>query len=148
MKIRSPNDFWCGLLLVAIGVAFVVVAQRYRFGTPARMGPGFFPSILGGILAALGLSLSIPALVRSGEPPARVHLRPLLTILTAIIVFALLLQPLGFVLAAIILILISAFADPELRPAESVGLALLLTAFSVGIFVLLLGLPLNLWPDL
>jgi len=131
-----------------MGIAFMVLARQYRFGTPARMGPGFFPTILGGILTALGLSLSIPALVRNGDPLPRVGLRPLLTILTAIIVFALLLQPLGFVLAAIILVLIAAFADPELRRIETAGLALLLTAFSVGIFVLLLGLPLNLWPDL
>ena len=51
-------------------------------------------------------------------------------------------------LAAVVLVLIGGFADPELRPVESVGLALLLTAFSVGIFVVLLGLPLNLWPNL
>jgi len=126
----------------------MVVAQRYRFGTPARMGPGFFPIMLGGILVALGLSLTVPALIRTGEPLSRVHLRPLLTILAAIVVFALLLQPLGFVLAATILVLISGLADPELRPVESVGLALLLTTFSVVIFVMMLGLPLNLWPDL
>jgi hypothetical protein len=148
VKIRSPSDFWCGLLLIALGGAFMVVAQRYRFGTPARMGPGFFPMILGGLLAALGLSLTIPALIRSGEPVAGPGLRPLLTILAAIVVFALLLQPLGFVVAAVILVLIAGFADPELRPMESVGLALLLTAFSVGVFAVLLGLPLNLWPDL
>ena len=112
------------------------------------MGPGFFPIILGGILVALGLSLTIPALIRAGEPLSRVHLRPLLTILAAIVVFALVLQPLGFVLAAIVLVLITGLADPELRPVESGGLALLLTAFSVVIFVMMLGLPLNLWPDL
>lgn len=112
------------------------------------MGPGFFPMMLGGLLAALGASLTVPALVRSGDPLPGFGLRPLLTILAAIIIFALLLQPLGFVLAAVILILIACFADPELRPMESIGLALLLTAFSVGIFAMLLGLPLNLWPDL
>jgi putative tricarboxylic transport membrane protein len=148
VKLRSPSDFWCGVLLIALGIAFMVVAQRYRFGTPARMGPGFFPTILGGILAALGLSLTIPALFRDGDPLPGLGLRPLLTILVAIVVFALLLQPLGFVAASVVLILISGLADPELRPIESIGLALLLTAFSVGIFAMLLGLPLNLWPDL
>jgi len=126
----------------------MVVAQRYRFGTPARMGPGFFPTILGGILAALGLSLTVPALFRDGDPLPGLGLRPLLTILVAIVVFVLLLQPLGFVAASVVLILVSGLADPELRPIESIGLALLLTAFSVGIFAMLLGLPLNLWPDL
>jgi len=148
VRIRSPSDFWCGILFIAVGIAFVVLAYGYRIGTPARMGPGFFPIVLGGILVALGLSLSIPALIRDGEPLPRLGLRPLLTVLVAIVVFALLLQPLGFVLSAVVLVLISGFADPELRRVESVGLALLLTAFSVAIFVVLLGLPFNLWPNL
>jgi hypothetical protein len=148
VKIRSPSDFWCGLLLIALGVAFMAIAQRYRFGTPARMGPGFFPVMLGGLLAALGLSLTIPALFRSGPPLPTLGLRPLLVILAAIVIFALLLQPLGFVIAAIVLVVAGGFADPDLRRVESVGLALLLTAFSIGIFVFLLGLPLNLWPNL
>jgi hypothetical protein len=72
----------------------------------------------------------------------------MLTILAAIAVFALLLQPAGFVIAVLALVVIGGFADPDLRPVESVGLAILLAAFSVGVFVLLLGLPLTLWPDL
>lgn len=148
MRIRSQKDFWCGVLFVAIGIAFIVVARNYRFGTAARMGPGFFPTLLGGVLAGLGLLLSLPALVHDGDPFPKLHLRPLLTILLGIVAFALSMQPLGFVLAAVILILICGFADPELRFVKSAGLALLITAFCVGVFVVLLGLPLTLWPDL
>lgn len=148
MRIRSQKDFWCGVVFFAIGIAFVAIAREYRLGTAARMGPGFFPTMLGGLLAGLGLLLAVPAIVREGDTFPRLHLRPLLTILAGIVVFALLLQPLGFVLAALVLIVVSGFADPELRLVESVGLALLLTAFSVGVFVVLLGLPLSLWPDL
>jgi putative tricarboxylic transport membrane protein len=148
VRIRSQKDFWCGAVFVAIGIAFMVIARDYRFGTAARMGPGFFPTLLGGLLAGLGLLLSIPGLVRDGDAFPKLHMRALLTILFGIVVFALLMQPLGFVLAAVILILICGFADPDLRLIESAGLAVLLTAFCVGIFVLLLGLPLSLWPDL
>jgi putative tricarboxylic transport membrane protein len=148
VRIRSPSDFWCGLLFIVVGIAFVVLARNYRLGTPARMGPGFFPTILGGILAALGLSLAIPALLRDGDRLAFPRLRPIMAILIAIIVFALLLAPLGFVIAAAALILIAGLADPELRPLENVGLTLFLIAFSVAIFVVMLGLPMNLWPDL
>jgi hypothetical protein len=112
------------------------------------MGPGFFPTILGGILAALGLTLAIPALLRDGDRLAFPRLRPMVAILIAIIVFALLLAPLGFVLAAAALILIAGLAEPELRPLEHVGLTLFLIAFSVAIFVVALGLPMNLWPSL
>jgi Tripartite tricarboxylate transporter TctB family len=148
VRIRSPSDFWCGLLFVGLGIAFMVLARNYRLGTPARMGPGFFPTILGGLLAALGLSLTIPALVRDGAPLPRLGLRPTLAILIAIVVFALLLAPLGFVIAAATLILIAGLAEPELRPMEHIGLTLFLVAFSVAVFVVVLGLPMNLWPDL
>ncbi|MCC6888403.1 MAG: tripartite tricarboxylate transporter TctB family protein [Hyphomicrobiales bacterium] len=148
MRIKSQKDFWCGALFVALGVAFVMVARNYRLGTAARMGPGFFPTWLGAVLAGLGLMLAVPALWRHGERFERLPLRPLLTILTAIAVFALLLQPLGFVLAAVVMIVLCSFADPEQRLVETAGLAILLTAFSVAIFVGLLGLPLSLWPDL
>ena len=112
------------------------------------MGPGFFPTILGGLLAALGFSLTIPALFRDGEALPRLGLRPVLAILLGIVVFALLLAPLGFVIASAALILIAGLADPELRRVEHVGLTVFLIAFSVAIFVVLLGLPLNLWPNL
>ena len=148
MRIRSQKDFWCGVLFFAIGIAFMLIARNYRFGTAARMGPGFFPAMLGGLLAVLGLTLSIPALVRDGDPFPRLHLRPLLTVLIGIIIFALTLQPLGFVLSAAIFVLVCGLADPELRFVESAGLAVLLVAFCVGVFVAVLGLPLNLWPDL
>jgi hypothetical protein len=112
------------------------------------MGPGFFPTLLGGLLAALGLSLALPALLRDGEAFPRLHMRPMLMLLVSIVVFALLLESLGFILASIALLLAGGIADPDLRPIESIGLALFITAFSVVVFVLVLGLPLNLWPSL
>ena len=148
MRIRSQKDFWCGIIFVAIGIAFVALASQYRMGTAARMGPGLFPTLLGSFLAVLGLSLALPALVREGEAFAKLHMRPMLTLLASIVIFALLLQPLGFVLAAMILIVLGGFADPDLGFVESIALAIFLTAFSVGVFVTLLGLPLPLWPSL
>lgn len=148
MRIRSPSDFWCGVLFVVLGLAFMVLARDYRLGTPARMGPGFFPTILGGLLAALGLSLAIPALARDGDALPHVALRPVLAVLVAIVVFALTLAPLGFVIASAAMILIAGLADPGLRRLEHVGLTLFLIAFCVAIFVVVLGLPMNLWPNL
>ena len=148
MRIRSQSDFWCGLLFLAIGVAVMVLAREYRVGSAARMGPGFFPMLLGGLLALLGLTLSIPALFVDGEKFPRLHMRPLVMILLGIVVFGVALEYLGFAVAVGALVLVGAFADPELRPLEAVGVALFLAVFSVGIFVGLLGLPLNVWPSL
>jgi hypothetical protein len=131
-----------------MGVAIMVLASDYRLGTAARMGPGYFPTILGGLLALLGLSITIPAFFVEGDAPAQMHLRPLLMILLSIVVFGVALEYLGFAVAVAALVLVGGFADPELRPLESLGLALFLVVFSIGVFVGLLGLPLNLWPSL
>jgi putative tricarboxylic transport membrane protein len=136
------------VIFLAAGIAFIVLAREYRFGTAARMGPGFFPTLLGGVLGLLGLSLIVPAFVRDGEAFPRLHLRPMLVLLASIVVFALLLKPLGFVLASLALMIIGGFASPDLRFVESIAVAVALTAFSVGVFVYLLGLPFTLWPDL
>ena len=58
MRIRSPKDFWAGLIFVAIAVAFIVLAQQYRLGDLHRMGPAMFPTLVGALLAALGLRIS------------------------------------------------------------------------------------------
>ncbi len=61
------------MIFVAIGIAFMVLAQEYRMGTAARMGPGYFPTLLGGLLAVLGLTLAVPALIRDGEAFPTLH---------------------------------------------------------------------------
>jgi hypothetical protein len=148
VRIRSQSDFWCGLIFVALGLAFLIAARNYRMGSAARMGPGYFPTLLGGLLALLGLTLSLPAFFRSGDRFPRLHLRPMLALLGAILAFALLLEPFGFVIALIVLVLVCSFADPQLRTLESLAMALFLTVFSVLIFHYLLSLPLRLWPGL
>jgi putative tricarboxylic transport membrane protein len=148
LRIRSQSDFWCGLLFAALGIAVVVLARDYRIGTAARMGPGYFPTLLGGLLLFLGLTLSVPALFRDGAGFPRLHLRPLIVILISIAAFGLALEYLGFVIAVVVLVLAGGLADPELKPAESAAVAAFLVLFSVGIFWGLLGLPLNLWPSI
>jgi hypothetical protein len=148
LHIRSQSNFWCGLLFLAIGVAVMVLAQQYRVGSAARMGPGFFPILLGGLLAFLGLILAIPALLIEGERFPTLPLRPLVMVLLSIAIFGIALEYLGFAVAVVMLVLVGGLADPDLRPVESAGLALFLAIFSVGIFVGLLGMPLPLWPSL
>ncbi len=146
MRIRSQSDFWCGLLFVATGIAVVVLAQSYRLGTAARMGPGYFPTLLGSLMVLLGASLSVPAFAIDGERMQRFHLRPLLFVLLAIAAFGIALPYLGFAAAIVALVIVASFADPDLRPVEIAGVAAFLVAFSILIFVVLLGLPIQLWP--
>ncbi len=147
MRIRAQSDFWCGALFVALGATVMVLAQDYRMGTGARMGPGYFPTMLGGLLALLGLSLAVPALLRDGEGFPRLHFRPLLVILASILLFGATLQYLGFVAAVAALVLASSLADRDLKPVEALGVAAFMVTFCVGVFWWLLGMPLNLWPS-
>ena len=148
MRIRSQSDFWCGLLFVAIGVAAMVMARNYRMGSAARMGPGYFPTMLGGLLTLLGLTLTVPAFFKDGDKLPKLELRPLLMVLLGIAVFGIALEYLGFAIAIAALVLVAGLADPDLRLIESIGVAAFLVAFSIAIFVGLLGMPFNLWPNL
>ncbi len=148
MRIRSQTDFWCGLLFVAVGAAVIVLAQEYRFGTSARMGPGYFPTLLGSLMAVLGLTLALPALAIDGERLPKLHWRPLAMVLLGIAVFGITLEYLGFVAAIFALVAVAGLADPDLKPIEIALVALFMVLFSTGIFVLLLGLPIRLWPNL
>ena len=99
MRIKSPKEFWAGLMFIAFGAFAVVGAQmNYQMGTAVRMGPGYFPTVLGGILAALGVFVLIESLVVDGEKVAKMYFRPLLFICIANLVFAYVLKPLGLIL--------------------------------------------------
>ncbi|MCC6775497.1 MAG: tripartite tricarboxylate transporter TctB family protein [Hyphomicrobiales bacterium] len=147
MQIRAPKDFWSGLVFVAFGTGFILLAQQYRLGTLHRMGPGMFPTLVGGLLAALGVAIALRSLVLSGEPVPRLQLRPLAVSVLAIALFGVTLQWLGLVAAIAVLVLVGGLAARDTRPLESAALAAVMILFSVGVFVWLLGLPLRLWPD-
>jgi hypothetical protein len=147
MRIRSPRDFWAGLLFVGIAAVFIALASQYRFGEAHRMGPGYFPIMVGALLAILGAVVAGRALAFDGPPLPRFNPRPLLVTLLAVVLFGLALERLGLASAIAVLVMVSAFADRDVRLLPSAVLALLLIAFSVATFVWLLGLPLPVWPQ-
>ena len=147
MRIRSPKDFWAGLIFVAIGGGFVLLAQQYRLGDMHRMGPAMFPTLVGALLAALGAVMVLRSFALDGAPVPRFYARALGISLLAIVLFGIALQWLGLVAAIALLVLVGAQAAREVRPLETVALAVVMIAFSVAVFVWLLGLPLPLWPN-
>jgi hypothetical protein len=146
MRIRSPKDFWAGLIFVAIGAGFIALASQYRLGTMHRMGPAMFPILVGALLAALGAIIALRAFVLDGAPVPRFYARPIGISLLAIVLFGVVLQWLGLVAAIAVLVLVGAYAARDVRPLENVALAVVMIVFSVAVFVWLLGLPLPLWP--
>ena len=147
LRIRSPKDFWAGLIFIAIGGGFVLLAQQYRLGDLHRMGPAMFPTLIGALLAALGAVLALRAFVLDGAPVPRFYARPIGMSLLAIVLFAIALQWLGLVAAIAALVLVGAHAARDVRPLENLALAAVMILFSIAVFVWLLGLPLPLFRD-
>ena len=148
IKIRSPKDFWAGLMFIGFGLFFLIGAAHYRLGSAARMGPGYFPSMLGGLLAVIGGIVFFRSLVNRGPAVAAIPLRLLLLITLSLVGFGYLLQPIGLVLALLLLIVLSARAGHEFRLREVLLLSFVLIVLSVVVFAKGLGLPFPLWPRL
>ena len=83
--IRHPKDFVAGLMFVAVGAAAIVIAANYPLGTAARMGPGYFPRILGILLILLGSALALRALRLRGAKLPGWHWRPTLIVLGSVV---------------------------------------------------------------
>ena len=148
MRIRHQKDFWSGVMFLVVGLAFAGLAQRYELGTAQRMGPGYFPTVLGALLALLGLVIAIKGLAREepGSDIERFHFGPLLVVLGAVALFALLLQPAGLVAALLVLIGVSAYASHEFRLREVIPLAAFLVVLVLAVFIWGLGLVVPVWP--
>ena len=146
--IRHPKDFFAGLLFIAFGVAAIVIGSNYALGTAARMGPGYFPRILGLLLIALGLALALRALRLDGSPIPRFVWRPLLVVLGSVLAFGLMVNHAGVVVATIFLIVAASAASHEFRLRESLISGVALAALAVGVFVIGLKLQLPIWPPM
>jgi hypothetical protein len=148
MRIRSPRDFWAGVMFLGVGVFFAVWAIfNYQMGTAVRMGPAYFPVLLGGLLAFLGLVVLLGSLVMEGPKVAAFNFRPLLLIVAANLAYAYLIKPLGLVLATVALVFIAALGGHEFKWKEVIILTIVLILFSVLVFVKGLTLPFPLWPE-
>jgi len=148
VRIKHEKDFWSGVMFLAVGLAFVGLAQRYELGTAQRMGPGYFPTVLGGLLAILGLIIAIKGLAREerGAEIERFHFGPLAVVLGAVALFALLLRPAGLVAALLVLIGVSAYASHEFRLREVLPLAAFLVVLVLAVFIWGLGMVVPVWP--
>ena len=146
MKIRNLKDFISGLMFIAFGGAAMFLSQSYNMGTAARMGPAYFPMLLGGALSFIGLLVLIESFVVEGANPKSITYRPLILVLGSTIAFGVLLRPAGLVVALFALVGISALGGHEFRWKEVLMLCVILTVFSVAVFVYGLQLQMPIWP--
>ena len=157
MAIKSQKDFFSGLLFMAVGIAFAYGATNYTVGTGARMGPGYFPMLLGICMAVLGAVITFKALVvetPDGDKIGSIAWKPLFFIIAANLIFGLLLGGLpsikfpafGLILAIFALTFVASLAGDEFKFKEVFILAIILCIMSYGAFILLLKLQFPVWP--
>jgi hypothetical protein len=157
VRIKSQKDFFSGLMFMAVGIAFAWGATSYTIGEGARMGPGYFPLILGVLLAGLGGFIVFESLVvetEDGEKVGKWAWRPLGFVIGANVLFGVLLGGLpsiglpsmGLILAIYGLTLVAALAGDEFVLKEVLILATVLAIGSYLAFVLMLKLQFPVWP--
>jgi hypothetical protein len=146
---RLTKDVFAGLMFISFGIGAAVIAQNYSLGTLARMGSGYFPMMIGGLIATMGSAILVRAVVwpDSSEPIATIEFRPVFFIGAAIVIFGLVIDDFGIIAALAALIIIARFAGREGGAVELVAMVVVLTVVVVGIFVYGLNIHLKLWPS-
>jgi hypothetical protein len=140
LSLDKPNAL-CAAFFVGFGVFFMVQSFSLEIGTAVRMGPGYFPLVLSGVLILLGLAVLTQALRFEGEPVGAIAWRGMAFILPAPVFFGLTVRGLGFVPALFCTALIAAFASHRMRPGLALIIAAALTVFATAVFSYALGLP-------
>ncbi len=141
MTILQRKDTWAGLMLIVIGGSAMFIARNYPFGTALRMGPGYFPMVLGGVLILFGL-VTLATGLRNGEKiGGSWSPRALIILPVSLVLFGVLMEYAGFIPAMMVLIIGSATASAEFRWFEVLLFSIGLTALAVAVFVFALGLP-------
>jgi Tripartite tricarboxylate transporter TctB family len=145
LTIRNPKDFWTGIIYVGVGVAAFLIAREYAFGSAGRMGPGYFPSVVSSLLVVVGAVTIIRSFLQDGERISGLVWKPTILVLGSVIAFGLLINRAGLVVAAAVLVLMSAAASEKFRFEWMAALGLIaLIAFCSIVFVTGLGVPMPL----
>jgi uncharacterized membrane protein YfcA len=149
MHIKRTRDFKAGLLFIFFGIASAVFSGAYQMGTSANMGPGYFPLALGVVLTVLGLVVSLRSLSQGeGTRKARsFQAKPLILVLSSVVLFGLLLRLLGLVISTVILVIVSSMASEEFKKKETILNALVLLAIVLIVFIFFLNFQIPVWPS-
>ena len=148
----ADKDLLSSLLFVAFGIAFLVPSFDYGYGSPARMGAGYFPRMLSLLLIVMGLFMLVTAVRKLSDAvgehaePVSLRLGPMSLVAGAVLAFAVLLPVAGVIAATLSLVVLSGAAAPDRRWHEIILFAIGITVFVVLVFVNALSLPLPLFP--
>ena len=148
MAIRNLKDFYAGLVFILFGTAAIVLATYYQIGTAAKMGPGYFPFLLGGVLTIIGIVTSLKSISGREGTGGKLFFRarPVIFVLSSVVLFGMLLRPLGLLLSTITLVIVSSAASDEFRKKEAIFNAFVLLGIVLIIFVFFLRFQIPVWP--
>lgn len=148
VKLSNPKDFWSGIMFLAIGLGFAIVAYiEYPMGKGARMGPGYFPFWVGALLTVLGAVITANSLRTTGEALGKFAWKGAFWVTVGIVLFGLLLRPLGLVGASVALVFLGSIPSGEFKFKEVVLLWVILVVLCASVFIYGLKLPIPLWPS-
>jgi Tripartite tricarboxylate transporter TctB family len=148
MYLVRNKDFLAGLVFLAFGWGAIHGAREFEVGTLMRMGPGWFPAALGVVLALFGVFLAARGIAWTHKETVSWGWRAPVCIVASMLAFAFLLPRLGLVAALLAMFFIAALGGREFRWREVLVLSLVMTALAVGVFVVLLKLPFQLFPGI
>lgn len=155
MQIRSQRDFFAGLMFTVIGVGFAIGATNYSIGSGARMGPGYFPMLLGCVLAGVGLLVMLQGLrAQHCDKVGKWAWRQIFFILSGNVLFGIALgglpsiglPPMGLILGIYALVIVASMAGNEFHWPSVLVLATVLAAGSYFAFIYALKLIMPVWP--
>ncbi|SAI45435.1 membrane protein [Bordetella ansorpii] len=149
MQLRNKQDFWSGVMFIALGLGFAWQATSYQMGTAARMGPGYFPFWLGLVLALLGAVVLLGSLSKKATETSvdKFDWRIVALVIGSVVLYAVILRPLGVYISVAVLVIVSSLASHEFSWKVAVGNAIFLVVFSYLAFIKGLGLIFPLWPS-
>ena len=141
VELRNNRQFLSGLMFLVIGAVSIYIAQDYPMGSALRMGPGYFPIVLGGIIGLFGIYELISGVLKPEPIKGNWSIRALIVLPISAVVFGILMEHAGFIPALIVLVFVSAAASSEFKWWEVALLAVGLTIACTGLFIYGLGLP-------
>jgi len=144
LSIKHPKDFYAGLMYAVVGLGALVLARGYHMGTSVRMGPGYFPTVLGGLLLLIGTISMVRAFTHSGEAIKPFFWKELALVLGSVVLFGVLVRGAGLLPALLLMVVLSAYASEKFKLKTALLLAAIAAIFSGLVFVKGLGLPLSL----
>lgn len=142
MNIRISSDFLTGLFFCSLGAVAIIIGSDYPVGTAARMGAGYFPLLVSGLLVLLGGVLIVRSFFIETQEVGAVDFRPLLLLMASILLFGFLIEDWGFPIAGLAVVIGARIAGGHYKPLETLVLAVVLVAFCLALFSYGLGLHL------